>query len=211
MGGLERWGQKVARAWSPVLSPGLLTVSTRCRRGAQGPRRWWRPQRMRPEPLVAARSPALSWSTLDRNLGEKYSYWTVPPRHRARLVEQLQHSWRIHSLLYWETLTCLHTTDCYFSWVPSGTFTCPNSGCTPMLTGPLAQISTHLSRSHGFPFRNLLWKGRGFGSSSSCLPFETTRTRSWNKEFDCSPSRKFLLNAEFIVALFPTEFRWWHS
>lgn len=33
-----------------------------------------------------------------------------------------------------------------------------------------------------FSFSHLLWRGGVFGSSSSFLPFETTRTRSWNKE-----------------------------
>lgn len=140
------------------------------------------PPEMRPEPLAAAWSPAPS------------SYTRLEPGQEILLLDGTPETQgtvgRAVTAVLTDTLPPLlgtsHMSSHYWLLlllVPLGTFTCPNPGCTPTLTGPLTQISTHLSRSHGFPFRNLLWKGRGFGSSSSCLPFETTRTRSWNKEF----------------------------
>lgn len=40
------------------------------------------------------------------------------------------------------------------------------------------------------------------------VPSESPGTWSWNRSFGCNPSRKFFLNAKFIVALFPTRFKW---
>lgn len=77
-----------------------------------------------------------------------------------------------------------------------------------MLTVPMTQIIIYLSRSHGFPFHIFFGGEECLDPPLASCPLRLLGPGHGIRRFDCNPSRKFLLNAEFIVALFPTEFRW---